>query len=90
MVLISGRPKANVLWDAVNIAAMVSFRLNPKNGSEKVLNKTPNETKCMTGINVNKAKVCLRLRPRPVLKELQKAFQTIPNRMIYEKANSNN
>ena len=82
MVLIRGNPKAKVLWDAVNMAATVSLRVNPKKGSEKALNKTPKDARCITGIRVNNASVCFRLRPKPVLKELQKAFHTMPNKTI--------
>ena len=82
MVLMSGKPNASVLWDAVNIAAMVSLRVNPKRGREKVLNSTPRDAVCMTGIKVNNAKVCFRLRPKPVLKALQNAFQTMPSKII--------
>ena len=85
IVLIRGNPKARVLWDATNMAATVSFLVNPNIGSENVLNRTPSDMACMTGISVNRARVCCRLRPRPVLNALQKAFQTMPKRMIWDK-----
>ena len=83
MVLIRGRPKANVLWDAVNIAATTSLREKLKNGREKALKRIPRESKCMTGMTVNKVKACRSSSPRPTQKVLQKAVHTIPNRITF-------
>jgi hypothetical protein len=83
MVLISGSPKAKVFCDEQKMAATISGREKLKTGKEKTLNRTPIDPRCSDGSSVNSTRVCLKFRPSPLVNALQKAFQTIPRRMIY-------
>lgn len=81
MVLIRGRPKASVLCDEQNMAAMVSPRENPRLGKENNWNSPPSDSRCSKGKSVNKSIVWRKSSPSPLEKALQKAFHAMLKRI---------
>lgn len=84
IVLIKGRPNARVLWEAVNIAAIVSLREKLNQGREKALKRTAKDKRCIAGISVSRDKAWRNSKLIPEENALQKEFHTIPNSITYK------
>ena len=82
IVLINGKPNANVLCAPQNVAATASpgelFRIFDLN----MLNNVKREPICSKGSIIRRTMALLKSMPRPLVKALQKAFQTMPRSTI--------
>ena len=74
-----GKPKANVFWDDVNMAATTSPRVNWRAGHEKNPNVPARAIKCKMGRKMSSAIPSLTLTPNCDVMAVQKAFHNIPN-----------